>query len=218
MVPPPTSDEVDRIPDGHHIVVDGRKWRATDTGIPDKLRAELVAELMRARRLVGSSGDEARPMVHDAKVALGERGEPWWEEPTDEGQRARLAATIRTLLRHRDGSSICPSDAARVVGALPGATSSPSHARSRTSWWSTTSSWCSRRDSPWTYARRGAQSGWRPAPHSRAEAAAGRLAQSSSEARASPCVPGRGAHGSSFAGRTTIRRSPRLSRVTTGSK
>ena len=116
MVPPPTSDEVERIPDGHHIVVDGRKWRATDTGIPDKLRAELVAELMRARRLVGSSGDAARPMAHDAKVALGERGEPWWEEPTDEGQHARLAATIRTLLRHRDGSSICPSDAARVVG------------------------------------------------------------------------------------------------------
>lgn len=55
-------------------------------------------------------------MVHDAKVALGERGEPWWEEPTDGGRRARLAATIRALLRHRDGTTICPSDAARVVG------------------------------------------------------------------------------------------------------
>lgn len=116
MVPPASGDEVERTPDGHHIVVDGRKWRATDTGIPDKLRAELVAELMRARRLVGSRGDPARPMVHDAKIALGERGEPWWEEPTAEGRRDRLAATIRTLLRHRDGTTICPSDAARVVG------------------------------------------------------------------------------------------------------
>lgn len=55
-------------------------------------------------------------MVQDAKIALGERGEPWWEEASDHGRRDRLAATIRTLLRHRDGSTICPSDAARVVG------------------------------------------------------------------------------------------------------
>ena len=109
-------DGVERTADGHHIVVDGRKWRATDTGIPDKLRVELVTELMRARRLVASRGDDARPLVNDAKVALGERGEPWWEEPSDQGRRERLAATIRTLLRHRDGTTICPSDAARVVG------------------------------------------------------------------------------------------------------
>lgn len=116
MSPPPTDDGFERTPDGRHIVVGGRKWRASDTAIPDNLRAELVAELMRARRLVGSRGASARPMVHDAKVALGERGEPWWEEPTDEGRRARLAATVRALLRHRDGTTICPSDAARVVG------------------------------------------------------------------------------------------------------
>lgn len=109
-------DEVERTADGHHIVVDGRKWRATDPAIPEKLRAELVKELMRARRLVGSQGDAARPMVDDAKVALGERGEPWWEEPSESGRRDRLAATIRSLLRHRDGTTICPSDAARVVG------------------------------------------------------------------------------------------------------
>lgn len=117
---PPTlstmADDVERTEDGHHIVVNGRRWRASDISIPDNLRAELVAELMRARREVDRRGDEARPCVQDAKVALGERGEPWWEETSDEGRRARLAATIRTLLRHRDGSSICPSDAARVVG------------------------------------------------------------------------------------------------------
>lgn len=109
-------DEVERTDDGRYIVVAGRRWRASDPGIPDKLRAELVAELMRARRLVRSSGDAARPFVHDAKVALGERGEPWWEPASNEGRRARVAATVRALLRHRGDSTICPSDAARVVG------------------------------------------------------------------------------------------------------
>lgn len=111
------SEDVGRTEDGHHIVVNGRKWRASDTGIPEDLRQELVDELMRGRREVRSRGDDARFLVHDAKVALGERGEPWWEEPSDEGLRDRLAATIRTLLRHRDTGTICPSDAARVVGA-----------------------------------------------------------------------------------------------------
>lgn len=101
--------------DGHHVVIDGRKWRATDPSIPKPLRAELVSVLMSGRRRVRTDGDSARPVVHDAKVALGERGEPWWE-PTDEGVRDRLAATIRTLLRHRGQSSICPSEAARTVG------------------------------------------------------------------------------------------------------
>ncbi len=103
-------------PDGHHIVVAGRRWRATDPDIPEKLRAELVAELMAARRLVRTDPESARPRVHDAKVALGERGSPWWEQPDPAAQGERLAATMRALLRHRAGSSICPSDAARVVG------------------------------------------------------------------------------------------------------
>lgn len=107
--------EPQRTPDGRHIVVEGRRWRASDPAIPEALRAELVAELMAARRLVRSDPATARPRVQDAKLALGERGEPWWE-PTPEGLRTRLAATIRTLLRHRAGRTICPSDAARVVG------------------------------------------------------------------------------------------------------
>lgn len=111
----PDDTRPERTPDGHHIVVNGRRSRASDPHIPEKLRAELVAELMRARREVRTRGEAVRPCVQDAKVALGERGDPWWE-PTAEGRRARLAATIRTLLRHRDGATICPSDAARVVG------------------------------------------------------------------------------------------------------
>jgi hypothetical protein len=111
--------------DGHYFVVDGRKWRATDPGIPEPLRVELVAELMDARRAVKSArGDEdltaaARARVQDAKVALGERGEPWWESASAAGLRGRLTAAMRTLLRHRDAEkTICPSDAARVVGGV----------------------------------------------------------------------------------------------------
>ncbi len=109
----------------HHVRIDGRAWRATDPGIPDALRSELVDALMAARRAVGTArraGDDAavasaRRRVQDAKVALGERGHPWWEPPETPAIHDRLVATILTLCRHRGPQrSICPSDAARVVG------------------------------------------------------------------------------------------------------
>jgi hypothetical protein len=103
--------------DGHYFVIDGRRWKATDPRIPETLKKELVAELMSARRAVRTDPASARPRVQDAKVALGERGEPWWEPPSADGARIRLAATMRALLRHRaPESTICPSDAARVAG------------------------------------------------------------------------------------------------------
>ncbi len=102
--------------DPHYFVVDGRRWRTTDPGIPDRLRVELVAELMAARRAVRDHATDARARVQDAKVALGERGEPWWEDPSPDGRDERLAASMLVLLRHRDPSStICPSDVSRVV-------------------------------------------------------------------------------------------------------
>ncbi|QYG91918.1 DUF3253 domain-containing protein [Iamia sp. SCSIO 61187] len=111
------ADGPERTPDGHHIVVDGRRWRATDPSIPEPLRVELVAELMDARRSVRADGTAARARVQAAKVALGERGEPWWDEPTDAGRRERIAAAIVALARHRaPTSTTCPSDAARAVG------------------------------------------------------------------------------------------------------
>ena len=109
-------DGVERTPDGHHVVVDGRRWRASDPGIPEKLRTELVAELMAARRAVRTEGDAARHRVQDAKVALGERGEPWWEEPTEHGRAERMTATVRVLLRHRPEGTTCPSEVTRIVG------------------------------------------------------------------------------------------------------
>ena len=79
--------EPERTPDGHYLIIDGRKWRASDPRLPEERRQELVDELMDARRAVGAakrSGDAsaeraARDRVHAAKVALGERGKPWWE-------------------------------------------------------------------------------------------------------------------------------------------
>lgn len=111
-----TGAEVERTEDGRYIVVKGRRWRASDPAIPEDLRAELVSALMTGRRLVRTHKDAARVMVHDAKVSLGERGDPWWE-PTGEGRRERIAATIRTLARARGEGSFCLDDVARAVGA-----------------------------------------------------------------------------------------------------
>ncbi len=79
----------ERTPDGRYVIIDGRRWRATDPSLPEQRRQELVRELMSARGAVGAAkrrGDEqaeraARDRVHAAKVALGERGPKWWERP-----------------------------------------------------------------------------------------------------------------------------------------
>lgn len=104
--------------DGRYVVVDGRRWRASDPAIPQTLRAELVAELMAARRAVRAGGDvdAARMRVGDAKVALGERGRAWWDPWDADAARERIGAAIRALLRSRDpAATICPSEAARIA-------------------------------------------------------------------------------------------------------
>ncbi len=76
--------------DEHYVVIKGRRWRATDPAIPEDVAAELRRALMAARRDVGTAKRQgvdtapARARVHAAKVALGERGEPWWEQTLDE--------------------------------------------------------------------------------------------------------------------------------------
>jgi hypothetical protein len=111
--------------DGRWIVVDGRRWRATDPSIPAAFRSELVGELMSARRAVGAARraedpeaeKAARKRVHLAKLALGERGRPWWEPETEGGRLQRLEATVLALAAHRaPDRSICPSDVARTAG------------------------------------------------------------------------------------------------------
>ena len=106
------------------IEIDGRRWRATDPRIPDALRQELVDALMDARRAVAAARRdadpdaeaEARRRVQRAKVALGERGSPWWDRGDGEVDAERAEATVLALLDHRQRGSICPSDVARVVG------------------------------------------------------------------------------------------------------
>jgi hypothetical protein len=106
----------ERTPDGRYLVIDGRRWRASDPSIPEELRSELVHELMAARRAVRTDPATARPRVQDAKVALGERGEPWWEEPSTDGLAARRDAAARALGRHRSvPATDCADDAALVV-------------------------------------------------------------------------------------------------------
>lgn len=112
----PDSPAAERTPDGHFLIIGGRRWRASDPSIPDKLRQELVDELMSARRAVKDEAPAARQRVGDAKVALGERGHPWWEESPSDAMDARIESTVKALLRHRGTSTICPSDVARVVG------------------------------------------------------------------------------------------------------
>lgn len=80
--------------DGRHVVIKGRRWRATDPDIPEEVAARLRKQLMAARRAVGAalrSEDPvaeraARDQVQRAKVALGERGTPWWEQSANERQ------------------------------------------------------------------------------------------------------------------------------------
>lgn len=110
-----TGPQPEKTDDGRWIIVSGRRWRATDPAIPEGLKDELVRELMRARRAIKSGDLTARARVHAAKVALGERGEPWWE-PTDEGRRARALAATSTLLRERRGEPVHADEVARVVG------------------------------------------------------------------------------------------------------
>ena len=92
-MPPP-----ELTPDGRYVVVDGRRWRASDPAIPRERREELQRVLMAWRRevrRVRGTGDEtaARAGVQAAKVALGERGTPWWDQTADE-RRARWEADV----------------------------------------------------------------------------------------------------------------------------
>ncbi|HEX5748359.1 MAG TPA: hypothetical protein VFZ09_19115 [Archangium sp.] len=88
-------------PDGRYIVVDGQLWRRSNPTLGQKQRALLVEALMHARRDVGQAlrahdaeaEAEARARVHRAKVALGERGPPWWTDGTPDFNRRRVEHT-----------------------------------------------------------------------------------------------------------------------------
>ncbi|MFD3540261.1 hypothetical protein ACFWUQ_12275 [Streptomyces sp. NPDC058662] len=91
-------------PDGHYVVIDGRRWRATDPAVPEEAGARLRVHLMAARRAIAAAhrADDpraeraARDRVQLAKVALGERGVPWWEQSTPE-RRTRWTDGLAAL-------------------------------------------------------------------------------------------------------------------------
>lgn len=104
---PKPKSEPERTPDGRYLVVGGRRWRATDPEIPEDVAARLRRHLMAARRAVAASHRNedpeaervARSRVQTAKVALGERGTPWWEQSVGERRR-----------RWRDGATALDAD------------------------------------------------------------------------------------------------------------
>ena len=106
--------EPERTADGRYVVIDGRRWRASDPTLDPERRVALAAELMDARRAVGAarrSGDAgaervARARVRAAKTALGERGPRWWE---------RIERAIRDAVAVRAPKTICPSEVARAL-------------------------------------------------------------------------------------------------------
>jgi hypothetical protein len=108
-----------------HRVIGGRRWRVSDPRIPEALRQALVDELMSARRAVRDSRDAAderaaRDRVHDAKVALGERGVRWWAAvPEPAGTTDRIRRTADALVRTgRDGAGL-PALVAAVTSSPP---------------------------------------------------------------------------------------------------
>lgn len=89
-------------PDGRYLVVRGRLWRRTDPSLPEDRRAELVHELMEARRAKKTAlaaddpeaREAARRRVDAAKTALGERGPVWWDDDAPDETR-RMAENTR---------------------------------------------------------------------------------------------------------------------------
>ena len=88
-------------PDDRYFVVRGRLWRCSNPALSADERQHWTAALMKARRAKGAamrSGDgqareAARQRVEEAKVALGERGEPWWTDGSPDWNRHMVKNT-----------------------------------------------------------------------------------------------------------------------------
>ena len=73
-------------PDGRYFVVRGRLWRMANPGLDEITRADLVGQLMGARRAVRDARKAVAPeaeatahrVVDKLKQALAERGPVWW--------------------------------------------------------------------------------------------------------------------------------------------
>ena len=87
--------------DGRYFVVRGRLWRCSNPALSPEDRQHLTAALMKARRAKGLAMragnlqglEEARQQVEEAKIALGERGEPWWTDGAPDWNRHMVKNT-----------------------------------------------------------------------------------------------------------------------------
>lgn len=102
----PAADPVD---DERWLVVDGRRWRRQDPGLPEEVARRLLSHLgrgrsgVRASRAAGEDPAPSRRRVDLAKHGLGERGTPWWEQsPAERQTRWEQALTLLDGL-DRDG-------------------------------------------------------------------------------------------------------------------
>ena len=76
-------------------MVRGRLWRTSNPSLDPTERQTLVNQLMDARRDVAKAKRtqddalmlDARQRVHQAKVALGERGPVWWTDGSPDYNR-----------------------------------------------------------------------------------------------------------------------------------
>jgi hypothetical protein len=88
-------------PDGRYFVVEGRLWRCSNPALPADVKDKLTRRLMRARRAVleGLRANdralvrESRRKVDETKVALGERGAPWWTDGAPDYNKKLVAKT-----------------------------------------------------------------------------------------------------------------------------
>jgi hypothetical protein len=100
MLAEPVSTRADYTPtpDRRYFVVRGRLWRLSNPFIDKEIHAELVQELMTARRAVrdGKNSVEriaARLKVDAAKRKLGERGPVWWTDGAPDYNRCLAVNT-----------------------------------------------------------------------------------------------------------------------------
>lgn len=87
--------------DERWLVIDGRPWRRTDPAVPEAAHARLTSHLGRGRSGVRTANSDAetaaaRHLTQLAKVGLGERGTPWWEQ-TDGERRERWESALTAL-------------------------------------------------------------------------------------------------------------------------
>lgn len=98
------SREIDRTADGHYIIVNNRKWRATDPMIPTEELKELKHFLAigrgGSRKSSNKSNDQieaARKYTGLAKLGLGERGQPPWWQDSDDARQQRWKQALQQL-------------------------------------------------------------------------------------------------------------------------